>query len=178
MGSADLDVCYLLHLRVSLCSSSLVKSIVISPRCAPAMLSDFAHGVSHSPCSACAAFTDAYASKARSDPQEAQGDTHDKRQTDADAFVVLALNSSFVPLIDCLLLMFSVTRMFSEQKAMTLVPLMSLSSTSRLSFAQVSEWARDSHRPQTMGHVAFSSRCCRSLQNSGMFGLMLLTREC
>lgn len=73
------------------------------------MLSDFAHGVSHSPCSVHAAFTDAYALKAGSDPQEAQGDTHEKRGTDADALVVLALNSSFVPLIDCLLLTLSVT---------------------------------------------------------------------
>lgn len=137
MGSADVDICYLLHLRVCFCISSLVKSVVISPRCAPAMLSDFAHGVSLSPCYVHAALADAHASKAGSDPPEAQGDTRDKRGTDADAFLVLALNSSFVPLIDCLLPMFSIMRMFSEQEVMSLVPLASLSSSS----AQVSEWA-------------------------------------
>ena len=151
MGSADVDICYLLHLRVCFCVSSLVKSIVISRRCAPAILSDLAHGVSLSPCYVHAALTDAHASKAGSDPQEAQGDTRDKRGTDADAFLVLALNSSFVPLIDCLLPRFSVMRRFSEQEAMTLVPLASLSLISCLSSAQVSEWARDSHRPRVWG---------------------------
>lgn len=145
MGSADVDICYLLHLRVCFCISSLVRSVVISPRYAPAMQSDFAYGVLLSPCYVHAAPADGPASKAGSDPQEAQGDTCDKRETDADVFLVLALNSSFVPLIDCLLPMFSVMRMFSEQVATTLVPLASLSSISCLSSAQVSEWAWDSH---------------------------------
>lgn len=123
-------MCYLLRLRVCFCIPSLVKSIVISPRCAPAMLSDFAHGVALSPCCLRAALADAHASKAGSDPPEAQGDPCDKRGTEADAFLVLALNSSFVPLIDCLLPMFSVTRVFSEQEAMTLLPLASLGSSS------------------------------------------------
>lgn len=69
------------------CISAVVKNIVISLRCAPATLSDFAHRVSLSPCYVHAALADAYASKAGSDPQEVQGDTHDKRGTDADVFL-------------------------------------------------------------------------------------------
>lgn len=120
--SADVDICAT-YLQVCSCISSHVKSIFSCLRCVLAVLSDLPHRVS--PCPVHAALTNAFVSKAGSDPQEAQGDTGDKRETNADAFVVLALNSSFVPLIDCLLPMFSVARMFPEQEAMTLVPLAS-----------------------------------------------------
>lgn len=98
-----------------------------------------------------AALADAHASKAGADPQEAQGDTRDRRGTDADAFLALAPNSSFVLLIDGLLLMFAVMRMFPEQEAVTLVPLAVLSSMSCSSSAQVSEWAEDSDKSRPWG---------------------------
>lgn len=125
MVRADVDICAT-SLQVCPCISSHIKSIFTCLRCSLAMLSDFPPRVSS--CHVHAALADAFASKAGSDPQEAQGDTGDKRETNADACVVLALNSSFVPLIDCLLLLFSVARMFPEQEAVTLVPLASLSS--------------------------------------------------
>lgn len=153
MGRADVDICYVLHLWMCFCISSLVSGIVISPRCAPALLSDFAHGASLSPCYVHAALANACASKAVSDPQEAQGDTHDRRGTDADVFLVLALNSPFVLLIDYLLLMFSVMRMVSEQEAVTLVPLASPSSISCFSSTQVSGQAWDSHRSRPWGKL-------------------------
>lgn len=46
-GSADVDICYLLHRWMCFCISSLVKSVVIRPDKCPAMQSDFATG-SHS----------------------------------------------------------------------------------------------------------------------------------
>lgn len=109
------------------------------------------------PCS-CSSHLSAFASKARSDLQEAQGDTGDKREINADAFVVLALNSSFVPLIDCLLQMFSVARMFPEQEAMTLVPLASLSSINFLSSATSVRVGPG--LPDPGGDIASSSQCC------------------
>jgi len=142
---------YAIYCIYGCASASLPLCIVISPRCAAAMLSDFAHGFSLSPCHVHAALASARASKAGSDPPEGQGDTHDKRGTDADAFLVLAPNSFFVLLIDCLLLTFSIMRMFSEQKAVTLMPLAVLSSISCSSSAQVSEWAQHSHRSRPWG---------------------------
>lgn len=107
-----------------------VKSISSCLRCALAVLSDFPHR------SLLAMFMQLSPMLLHKVLlQEAQGDSGDKRETNADAFVVLALNSSFVPLIDCLLPMFSVARMFPEQEAMTLVPLASLSSINCLSSA-------------------------------------------
>lgn len=132
INTVSADTCAT-YLQLCSCISSHVKSIFSCLRCALAALSDFPHRVS--PCHVHAALANTFALKAGSDPQEAQGDTEDKRETNADAFVVLALNSSFVPLVDCLLSLFSVARMFPEQEAMTLVPLASLSSINCLSSA-------------------------------------------
>lgn len=160
MGSTDVDICYLLHLWVSFCNSFLVKSVVISPTCVLEWFCSW--GLTFSlpcVCSSC----QSSCIKAGSDPQEAQGDICDGRGTDADVFQVLSLNSSFVPLIDCLLPMFSVMRVFSEREAVTLGPLASLSSISCLGSAHVSEWDQGSCRHR---HIALG--CCRSLQNSYM----------
>lgn len=132
MLSADADI-RATYLQVCSCISPHVKSIFSCLGCALAVLRDFPHRVCL--CHVHAALTKAFALKAGSDPREAQGDTGDTREKNADVFVVLALNSSFVPLIDCLLPMFSVARMFPEQEAVTLVPLASLSSINCLSSA-------------------------------------------
>lgn len=103
-----------------------------------------------------------------SDLQDAQGDIHDKRGTDGAVSLVLALNSSFVLLIDCfpLILMLSVVRMFPEQEAVMLVPLSVLNS---INCTKSGEGIRLGLQIRTSGQVFFSSTCCRSLHNSDTF---------
>lgn len=129
----------------------------------------FCYRISLSSCCMHAVLTDAYALRTGSDLQETPGDTHDKTGTDAAAFLVLALISSFVPLIDCLLpiLMFSVMRMFSEQEAVALV--LSALLNELLKFRAGIRVGLELQQIQAAGHIVFSSRCCRSWQNLDTF---------
>lgn len=168
MGNADVDTCYLQQLWVCFCISAVVKSVVITLRCAPATLSDFAHRVSHYPCCGHAAFADAYPSQAGSDPQEARGDTCDRRGTDADVFLSPGSEHFFCSSN----WMFSTNVFYNEDVFWAggndTCALVQSQLNKLLELCTGIKWVWDSHTPQTMGHIAFSFWCCKSLQNSGI----------